>query len=98
MYFNVVITYGFCECRNGHKIAGKKRKKKLHPKKSLQSAMISPRKALIPKMKTQRPHFSPETSRGIKVNHGKKTPNGKLYTIQTERQSKGSKRVQLKSK
>ena len=76
----------------------KTNKKKLQPKKSLQAAMISPRKALIPKRKTQSPHFSPETGPGVKVVFGRKAPNGKSYTRQNERKSKASKRVQLKSK
>ena len=60
--------------------------------------MISPRKALIPKILTQNPHFLPEMGEGIEVILGKKAPNGKTYTQQTERQSKGFKRVQFKSK
>ena len=76
----------------------KTNKIKLQPKKSLQAAMISPHKALIPKRKTQSPHFSPETGQGIKVILARKGPNGKSYTRQNERQSKASKRVQLKSK
>ena len=72
------------------------KKTKLQPKKSLQAARISPRKALIPKIKVQRPHFSSETGHGIKLILGKKSPNGRAYTRETERRSKASKRVQLK--